>query len=371
MLTAFIASVAVIAAAAMLAAGSESNPGWIDGAVSLPGTPRDLAVDGNLAWVSIGDRDTDAALARVDLTTGDVTLVPETTGARSIAVDETGVWVSICARSTPAGCDGRAIADVDPDTGSVRARVEVEGINLELAVDRGLVWASMSGPNQLEAFDVDGLRSVETVPGVGSPFVVGQDAAWGLWQMRRVPELRKWPLAGGPSQPLTDPPAEPRRVRVPDACAFALGPVDAWVVSCPRVEVPEASQQTAGPALPRGVASPPIPQSALIVQAFDGQLRIVTSIPTSGSPAPAIAAVGEGAVVAWTDPLRQTLEFRAVDIPQASALERSVSVPGVASGMFGGATPLLATDATTSRVYVAIGSDGGGLLFSTDADSGL
>ncbi len=370
MLTALIASVAVIGAAAMLAARSEPNPGWIDGAIRLPGAPRDVAVAGNLAWVSIGDRDTDAVLARVDLTTGDVTLVPETTGAHSIAVDATGVWVSVCARSTPAGCDGRAIAEVDPHTGSVRARREVEGINLELAVDRGLVWASMSGPNQLEAFDVDGLRSVETVPGVGSPFAVGQDAAWGFWQMRRVPELRKWPPGGGLSQPPTDPPAEPRRVRVPDACAFAVGPVDAWVVSCPRVEIPEMGTQTAGPT-PSGTASPRIPQSELIVQAFDGQLRVVTSIPTSGSDAPAVAAVGEGAVVAWIDPLRQTLELRSVDLPEASDLPRSVSVPGIATGMYGAAPPLLATDASTSLVYVAIGSDGGGLLFPADVDAGV
>jgi len=156
---AFVLSILVIASAIVLAAQGDGSTGWVDGAILFPGIPRDLAISGDAAWVSVGQTDTHAELVRVDLSTGAIAGVPESTGARSVTADSTGVWVSICARVTEQGCDGRAIARVDPISATIQARADVEGISLELAVDQGLVWASMSSPDQLSPRRAESARA--------------------------------------------------------------------------------------------------------------------------------------------------------------------------------------------------------------------
>ena len=84
---AFVASMTVIALALASVELGGSTGGWDDDGISLPGPPRDLAIGGDYAWVSIGQTDAEASLVRVDLPTGDIAFVPETTGARSVAAD--------------------------------------------------------------------------------------------------------------------------------------------------------------------------------------------------------------------------------------------------------------------------------------------
>lgn len=341
--------------------------GWTDDSLELPGPPRDLAVAGDAAWISAGETDGEARLFRVDLANGELDAIPETTGASSVAADAAGVWVSVCARVVDVGCRGRAIARIDPSSLTVLRQVDTEGHNLELAVERGLVWASMSGPGQIDAFDAETLEWQRSVPSIGTSFTVAQDAAWGIWQMSRIPEVRMWPPSRELSLPLSTVPGEPTRVRVEDACALAVGPVTAWVVSCRPVARPDPDGSPA-PGSPSGTSTSFATGTRLVVQVLGPRPEIVGSFLAPDATSPTITPMGTEVLLGWIDTRRGTLELRGIGSERAASLEESIPVEPAATGMWGPPPPaiVVAGPEASPVVYVAVVTGDGGRLLRID-----
>jgi hypothetical protein len=129
----------------------------VTAAVALPGNPcAGLAVGFGALWVPLCAKPN--ALARVDLATRAVTLVPNVGPADregGIATSGDSVWLVI---------DGRAtLARIDPETLRIKQRIAVPPGSLNPLYSDGLIWVSRSTGAEVTAISADSGALVATV----------------------------------------------------------------------------------------------------------------------------------------------------------------------------------------------------------------
>jgi len=147
-------------------------------AVSLPGNPcAGLAVGFGGLWVPLCAKPN--ALARVDLRTRAVTLVPGVGPAGregGITTSHDSVWLVI---------DGRAtLARIDPETLHMRQRIGVPQGSLNPLYSDGLIWVTRSTGAEVTVVSADSGALIGTVPsGPGPRFLAG--GAGSVWTLNQ------------------------------------------------------------------------------------------------------------------------------------------------------------------------------------------
>lgn len=147
-------------------------------AVPLPGKPcAGLAVGFNALWVPLCAKPN--ALARVDLHTRSVTLVPGVGPADregGITVSRDGVWLVIDGRST--------LARINPNSLQIIQRIVVPPGSLNPAYSDGLIWVTQSSGAQVSIVDPDKGSLVGMINSGPQPRFLdaGQGSVWTLNQ---------------------------------------------------------------------------------------------------------------------------------------------------------------------------------------------
>ena len=149
----------------------------VSASVSLPGRPcAGLAVGFGGLWVPLCAKPN--ALARVDLRTRKVTLVPAVAVAEregGITVSRDSVWLAVT---------GGALARIDPETLHVSQSIQVPAGSLNPLYSDGLIWVSRSSGAEVTALDADsGVIVASIATGPGPRFLsAGAGSVWTLNQ---------------------------------------------------------------------------------------------------------------------------------------------------------------------------------------------
>jgi virginiamycin B lyase len=150
----------------------------VSAAVALPGSPcAGLAIGFGGLWVPLCAKPN--ALARVDLHTHAVTLVPGVGPADregGIATSPDSIWLVI---------DGRAtLARIDPGTGRIRQKIAVPPGSLNALYSDGLIWVSRSTGAELSVVSANSGALMGTVPTGPKPrfLTAGAGSLWTLNQ---------------------------------------------------------------------------------------------------------------------------------------------------------------------------------------------
>ena len=147
-------------------------------AITLPGAPCAGLVAGfGRLWVPLCAKPN--ALARVDLRTGAVAMVPAVGPADregGITVSRDGVWLVIDASAT--------LAKIDPDTLLARQKISLPPGSLNPTYSDGLVWVARPTGAQVTLVDANRGRVIATVPTGPQPRFLdaGQGSVWTLNQ---------------------------------------------------------------------------------------------------------------------------------------------------------------------------------------------
>jgi YVTN family beta-propeller protein len=126
--------------------------------------PKDVAVGHGAVWVATV---TDRTVFRLDAEARD----PERlSSGTAVALGEDLVWVA----------DGRRLRGFDPETRTVRRRVELRFAITQLAVgEDGIVWATHQGNDAVSYYDPDGGSSaLEDIANEPTGIAVGEGAVW-------------------------------------------------------------------------------------------------------------------------------------------------------------------------------------------------
>jgi virginiamycin B lyase len=146
--------------------------------VPLPGNPcAGLAVGFGSLWVPLCAEP--SALARVDLATHAVTLLPGLGPAAKeggITASPDSVWLVLDAHGT--------LARIDPTTGNVRQRIRLPAGSYNPLYSGGIVWVTRAEGAELTAVDAESGRVLGTTPtGPGPRFLTaGAGSVWTLNQ---------------------------------------------------------------------------------------------------------------------------------------------------------------------------------------------
>lgn len=167
-------------------------------AVNLPGNPcAGLAVGFGGLWVPLCAKPN--ALARVDLHTRAVTLVPNVGPADregGIATSDDSVWLVIDKRAT--------LARIDPETLRIKQRIGVPSGSLNPLYSDGLIWVTRSTGAEVSVVSAESGALIATVSSGPKPrfLAAGAGSVWTLNQgdgtLTRIDERSKKPAGTTP-----------------------------------------------------------------------------------------------------------------------------------------------------------------------------
>lgn len=139
-----------------------------------------LAIGFRSLWVpNCGDQATPSSVARVDLTTAQVTATIPMTIANTeggLAVGASNVWMLTDTRGT--------LVRIDPASNRVVARIDVPASSYAVAFGEGAVWVTNTDANTLTRVDPTTNLVTHTIPVGPSPrfLAVGERSVWTLNQ---------------------------------------------------------------------------------------------------------------------------------------------------------------------------------------------
>ena len=146
----------------------------VSAVVTLPGSPcAGLAAGFGGLWVPLCAKPN--ALARVDLRTRAVTLIPGVGPADregGITTSRDSVWLVIDDRAT--------LARIDPGTGRIRQRIGVPSGSLNPLYSNGLIWVTRSTGAEVSVISADSGALIGTVPSGPKPrfLTAGAGSVW-------------------------------------------------------------------------------------------------------------------------------------------------------------------------------------------------